>query len=275
LELHDIDICNSDIESENSPGYICDMPHGFGDTATFLHIRTPIQILIHDVVIDANPGDCAIFLPFHPQWYSGGDNGFSDDWISIGGRSFLEMVRKHGLPTNTLFHPDNTNFVAPLIRKMRRETQEQSTHWHEVVFHTVEELVLLLSRHWHGTEIRNLTVSERSRLEVLWNVRMTVHESLADDWTVAGMAKLADMSPSWFAALYRKSFDISPMEDLIRERLRHAKLLLLNRALTVDLAAKQSGFTSLHYFHRLFRRREGCTPREFVHNSTKLRDKRS
>jgi AraC-like DNA-binding protein len=77
------------------------------------------------------------------------------------------------------------------------------------------------------------------------------------------MAKLAKLGENRFAVLYREFFGVSPMEDLIQARLHHAERLLTIRHVTVGEAAERSGFRSVHYFSRLFRRRVGCAPSQY------------
>jgi AraC-like DNA-binding protein len=123
-------------------------------------------------------------------------------------------------------------------------------------------MIFLLGRGLSEVDDREgrLDAARRERLRV---VREHVHERLADRWTVAKMAKLADLGENRFAVLYRECFGISPLEDLIRVRLHHAEWLLTNRRTTVTEAAERSGFQSIHYFSRLFRRRVGCPPSEY------------
>jgi len=92
---------------------------------------------------------------------------------------------------------------------------------------------------------------------------MQVHEQLKERWTVASMAELAHVSASRFAVLYKKLFGVTPMEDLIDARLARARALLTSAGLSVGEAAAQTGFASLCYFSRLFRRRMGTTARDY------------
>ena len=91
---------------------------------------------------------------------------------------------------------------------------------------------------------------------------MEVHERLDEHWTVAKMAQLAHMSASRFAVLSKRVLGVSPAEDLIEARLARAQELLTNSGMSVGEVAAQTGFTSLSYFSRIFRRRVGTTPRD-------------
>ena len=83
------------------------------------------------------------------------------------------------------------------------------------------------------------------------------------------MAKLCNLSTNRFAFLYKKCFEVSPMEDLIRKRIRHAAILLSDTRKSIAEIAEESGFEDLQYFYRAFKKRIGSTPRNLrKRNST-------
>src|SRR5690606_38930229 len=136
----------------------------------------------------------------------------------------------------------------------------------DLVALAVAKLILLLGRGLKEAEDQDAGV-DVARRKRLGRVRQHVHERLQEHWTVARMAKLAKLGENRFAVLYRESFGVSPMEDLIQARLNHAERLLTIRHITVSEAAERSGFGSLHYFSRLFRRRVGCPPSAYARSS--------
>ena len=85
----------------------------------------------------------------------------------------------------------------------------------------------------------------------------------ADPITVEGLADMVGISPSHFAAVFRKAAGCSPIEMVIRTRLHQAKELLRYSSLPVSVIAESCGFGSSQYFSRLFRSREGVSPLEF------------
>ena len=68
---------------------------------------------------------------------------------------------------------------------------------------------------------------------------------LSDHWTVEAMAEMAEYHPTWFASVYKKrSSGISPLNDLLDARMKHAEELLRSHPLTIHQIATQCGFTS-------------------------------
>lgn len=175
-------------------------------------------------------------------------------------------LEQAGLPLNTLFWPRNISSLPLLIEEIRTELRRKEALWQESVALAVAKLILLLGRGLKEAEDQDAGV-DVARRKRLGRVRQHVHERLQEHWTVARMAKLAKLGENRFAVLYRESFGVSPMEDLIQARLNHAERLLTIRHITVSEAAERSGFGSLHYFSRLFRRRVGCPPSAYARSS--------
>lgn len=77
------------------------------------------------------------------------------------------------------------------------------------------------------------------------------------------IAAVAGLSQSYLSALFRKYFGTSPIEYQITVRLQEAKLLLA-QGRSVSRTAEQVGFSSIHYFSRVFKESEGISPRDFT-----------
>ena len=93
--------------------------------------------------------------------------------------------------------------------------------------------------------------------------------------TTALLAAEAGMAPASFVRHFHAATGCTPQEYLIRMRLDEARLLLLKEDLTVAEVAQQSGFTDSNYFSRLFRRKNGLTPREYRKLGTNAGELRS
>lgn len=73
----------------------------------------------------------------------------------------------------------------------------------------------------------------------------------------------AGISVSRFSALFNDSTGRSPMQYLNGFRLNKAQSLLIHSRLGMEEIAKMTGFNSIHYFSRAFRKMTGCPPAVF------------
>jgi AraC-like DNA-binding protein len=257
----DIHVSMAGADQFNPPGHATDRPNGFGEYL-FLRFRTRMEVLTASGLETCEPGTCLIYSPGQRQWYRGLDASYRDDWCHVQGSDVARLLERAGLPRNTLFRPRGTGFYPLLIEEIHVEMQRQAPYWQELVACLVAQLILRL-----GRSLAHENVGESRQHLALQRVREQVHERLSDPWTVRRMAALAKLGESRFAVLYRQCFGMSPVEDLIQARLRHAQWLLTNRHTTVGEAAEKSGFRNVPYFSRLFSRRVGKNPSEYQRSS--------
>ncbi len=93
-----------------------------------------------------------------------------------------------------------------------------------------------------------------------------MHSNVRTHWTVAGLAKIAGMSRSAFAARFSEVLGCGPIEYLTRWRMALAKDALMRGAKTLDGIADEIGYESASAFSTAFRKRLGCSPGKFARN---------
>ena len=90
-----------------------------------------------------------------------------------------------------------------------------------------------------------------------------IFEQPATAFTVEGLATIAGMSRSAFAAAFRRAFGQAPMSLVKLVRLRHASELLVTTALPVAEVANRVGFSSRSNFSLAFSQLHGMDPSRF------------
>lgn len=104
---------------------------------------------------------------------------------------------------------------------------------------------------------------DQSRLpENIAQVCVFIRQHFQEAITIQDLAQVAGLSPSRFAAVFRRYSRWTPMQFVNRMRLAYAQEQLLN-GMSVMNAANISGFNSTQYFCRFFNKVMGQTPAEF------------
>src|SRR5581483_679073 len=88
-------------------------------------------------------------------------------------------------------------------------------------------------------------------------------EHLAEDITMADLARHAAMSPRTFNRRFLAGVGVTPMRWLLRTRIRRAKELLERTDLGIDQVAQQSGFRSVATFRHHFSQQTDTTPQRY------------
>lgn len=226
---------------------------------TFIHFLSNVAVELNGKQYKAYPGDCLLHESETSREFHGEDNKCDSDWCVFSGSGILLSLNTLDLPVNRVFRPTSTHFVAPLLTKIAFENERKSNQWEKIVSLSLQELLIKLSRHCFIEGVKlNGTLDPQEKLQ---EVRSIVQEQLKKQWTVAEMANLGNLSTSRFAFLYKKSFEVSPMEDLIRQRIHQATILLSDTGKSIAQIAEETGFEDLQYFYKAFKKRIGTTPK--------------
>lgn len=87
-----------------------------------------------------------------------------------------------------------------------------------------------------------------------------VEQHAHEDLTVQDLADQAHLSPRTLNRRFRDEVGSTPMQWLVRTRIRHAQTLLGTTSRPVDHVARQVGFGSANHFRTTFRSVVGTTP---------------
>ena len=81
--------------------------------------------------------------------------------------------------------------------------------------------------------------------------------------SVYSLAEKTAMSEVYFRKLFKSQYHLSPVQYITSIRLKKAKELMKYPFLTLEECALQSGFSSLQYFCRVFKKSTGTTPAQY------------
>ena len=84
------------------------------------------------------------------------------------------------------------------------------------------------------------------------------------DLTIEKLAKRLSLDHSYFSALFRKKMGISPKQYLFNYRMNAAVSLMLEKDISVSVAAYSVGYTDVCNFSKMFKRHFGISPREYI-----------
>jgi AraC family transcriptional regulator len=123
-------------------------------------------------------------------------------------------------------------------------------------------LVIHLLRHYSTftrlitSENRNLT---RTQLQQAIDY---IHAHLDHDLSLAELASTINISPTYFASLFKQAVGIAPHQYVIQKRVERAKLMLSKTDLAIADIALQVGFSSQSHLTQQFKRFTGVTPKQ-------------
>ncbi|RPD43994.1 AraC family transcriptional regulator [Paracnuella aquatica] len=93
-----------------------------------------------------------------------------------------------------------------------------------------------------------------------------LHANFEKNITLGDVARLANMTETAFSRFFKTRTGINFIDSLNDIRLGHASRLLIETTGSVSEIAYNCGFNNMANFNRIFKRKKGCTPKEFREN---------
>ena len=139
-------------------------------------------------------------------------------------------------------------------------------------FDSVLELISILhdlsiSRNMRTLSNRSFTSDQFSynsrRIEKAFAFMQSSYDK---DISLADVSKVVNMPEVSFSRFIKKRTGKTYVDSLNEIRLGHASRMLIDTTDTIAEVSYKCGFNNLSYFNRIFKKKNGCTPKEFRQN---------
>ncbi|MDL2301411.1 response regulator [Lachnospiraceae bacterium OttesenSCG-928-D06] len=112
--------------------------------------------------------------------------------------------------------------------------------------------------------IHNLSLGENQEEgDVIERITDYISHHIADELSVKSLANMVYMNGDHLTRLFRKRFNQTLTEYIMKKRMVMAGEILKEKGMTVTRASDLVGFTNYSYFTEQFKRYYGITPREY------------
>jgi AraC family transcriptional regulator len=108
-----------------------------------------------------------------------------------------------------------------------------------------------------------ITFKNRSLTHSQWQqVSNYINTHLDRDLSLVEIAQVINISPTYFASLFKRAIGTSPHQYVIQQRVERAQLLLSKTDLAIADIALEVGFSSQSHLTQQFKRFTGITPKQ-------------
>ena len=204
---------------------------------------------------------CLLHSPHTPLYHGpveGAREGFENDWIYFTGDGVEDLITELQLPLNVSFSVENSNYMAPYIASVIKESRMPSHYSEHYISGVIYDMLVNVARKRAVFEFRN---SDTYAMMQSVREEMLLHSS--SKVNLEQLARKTGYSVSRFCELYRKFYHSSPIADLMNVRINEAKNHLLLTERSVGEIAQLCGFDSIHYFSKVFKNKVGCSPTQY------------
>ncbi|MBI5025288.1 MAG: helix-turn-helix transcriptional regulator [Nitrospirae bacterium] len=200
------------------------------------------DIVHHECPSDYSPRYIAIFV----------DKGF-----------FEKQLSQYPIKQGIVFHGESYDVapnLLPLLKRFMIEADNKMSGSEAVLHGLSLEICHTVIRSIFNFIPDNDRISSRIEID---RVVEYLHSNLDKKITVEVMAKIAYMSPSHFARIFKQEIGTSPVDYLNQIRMEMAKKLLLAGDKSITEIALKCGFNSSSYLSACFYKRYKITPSEY------------
>jgi AraC-like DNA-binding protein len=164
---------------------------------------------------------------------------------------FAEAEARHGVLYQNQKQKNIDNLFLKLLNSYHASSISARTECMSILYGIYSILQQDAQKSYLGKSKEN-KVSEAMR---------SIDESFnRPEFSISSLADQIGVSEVYLRKLFRAQFATSPAKYLISVRLKNAKKLMKYPFLSLEECAMQSGFSSLQYFSRLFKKETGISP---------------
>lgn len=202
------------------------------------------------------PGEVIVIPPGEPHSY-GADR--SDPWtlwwLHVTGPDLAELLRVSRLtPQAPVRVVADAYRVVALIEETVRTLEQDPTG---------RSLLMASGAAWHLLTILSASPRPGDDSSPTDRAGEYLREHLSERVSVADLAGMAQLSPSHFAALFRRRYGIPVLRYQTELRMARARELLDTSSLPVSEIGREVGYPDAFYFSRQFSAIHGTTPRAY------------
>ena len=139
-------------------------------------------------------------------------------------------------------------------------------------FDSVLELLSIMHDLSISRNIRTLSDASFNNTELSYNSRRVekvmeyINANFERTISLAEVARLTNMTEVSFSRFFKQRTGISFTDSLTEVRLGHASRKLIDTTENISELAFHCGFNNMSNFNRIFKKKKGCTPKEFREN---------
>ena len=155
----------------------------------------------------------------------------------------------------------NMGEVVKLIHKMLNTEDRQSLVSRMQMQSYACQILAILYKYRRTAQ--NADISTLQHQKTLLMADKYIRDHLSEELTLATLAKLCNLDPSYFHKLYTAAFGRTPAQRILGFRIAAAKTGLIESKVSLGELASRCGFSSQTYFCYKFKQVTGMTPMQY------------
>jgi AraC-type DNA-binding domain-containing proteins len=240
-------------DASHTADFVFDIPEGH-DCWLLLLTHTPALFWV-DNDIKEYPANCAVlYKPYQKIYYKACEDGYANDWIRF--ETDETYVTTTPIPSGIPFIIHDPSYCHKLYQLLVTE-HILNNNYKDI---SIDNLLrILFNKLLESYNYKHVSPLYKSLNEL----KMEIYRNPDNKWTVAKMAEKLNISAGYLEDIYKNTFGITCMDDVINSRINLAKKYLLYDHYTIAEISSFCGYRNMEHFFRQFKKITGITPNRF------------
>lgn len=200
-------------------------------------------------------GSLIFYRPEEPQIYS----YFAKDtpevyWVHFTGSECENIISRYHLMDCRM---ESSIQLKALFQEIILELQLQKPYFEDIINSTFIKIIASVQR--------SLSLTEKASINnfAIDHLIISLNQHYTRDWTIQSMADFCNLSTDYFSHIFKEVTHTTPMNFLTKLRIDKSKELLLAESMSISNVAFLVGYSDPLYFSRVFKKREGVSPKQY------------
>lgn len=232
--------------------FIFDIPEGHNYWLLVL-THTASSFWVDEAWISYPAGSAVLFAPGMKILYKACGDMFENDWLRFDSdEEYVSNLPIKGVP----FAVTDPQYCHSIFCQLSWEFGLSKGGNTEII----DKLIQILFLKLHEAAKESNLIETSTHYHALTELRKSIYNDPNYKWCIHDMAEKTHLSEGYFQFIYRKTFGVSCMEDVIQSRIRSAKSLLQYTNKTITQIAEFCGYNNVEHFCRQFKKVVQKTP---------------